>query len=221
MNVLHVCANPRPLEVSASKQLAVAFFTRLAELNPDIDVTNNDLYQSQPPFVSNDAIDYFWKPLSDENFQPTDAQKQAAKYAINQTDILCKTDVLVLTMPLWCNSMPAIMKAWIDQVIVPGRMFTFGQQCVVPLHKIQKVVLLVSSAGAFKEDDPEDGLTPAIRATFGYVGIDDIAVAWADGQDPRRYADAAERKEMALEAARELAEEVVEMAGEPPAEQPA
>ena len=44
MNVLHICANPRPVQESVSKQLATAFFMRLAERNPDINVTNVDLY---------------------------------------------------------------------------------------------------------------------------------------------------------------------------------
>ena len=36
MNVLHICANPRPVEESASKQLATAFFGKLLEANPDL-----------------------------------------------------------------------------------------------------------------------------------------------------------------------------------------
>ena len=52
MNVLHICANPRPIEESASKQLAAAFFARLVEKNPDVVVNNLDLYQDPPPYLS-------------------------------------------------------------------------------------------------------------------------------------------------------------------------
>ena len=56
-----------------------------------------------------------------------------------------------------------------------------------------------------------DGLTPDIRAIFGFIGVDDIQIAWADGQNTIRHFDSAERFEMAAEAAREIAEEVAEM----------
>ena len=38
MNVLHICGNPKPTDEAVSKQLAVAFFVKLAGINPDIEV---------------------------------------------------------------------------------------------------------------------------------------------------------------------------------------
>lgn len=212
MNILHICANPRPIAESTSKQIAASFFAKLAELNPDINVTNVDLYHNEPPFVSNEALRYFWAPLYQENYQPSNAEKKAAAYALHQTTVLKEADVLVLTMPMWCNSMPAIMKAWLDQVIVPGQLFSYGPEGVTPMHKLQRVVLLISSGGIFKENDPEDGLTPALRATFSFIGVTEIAIAWADGQDKAHHVDADTRKNLALESALEIAEELAEMA---------
>ena len=83
---------------------------------------------------------------------------------------------------------------------------------MVPTHRLKSVVLLVSSDQVYKEDDPLDGLTPAIRAIFSYIGVEEIHIAWADGQDTIRHFDSAERLELAMEAAREIAEELVEPA---------
>ena len=66
MNVLHVCANPKPTEESVSKQLATTFFSNLVTINPDIDITNLDLYQDPPPFLSYAAIRGFWYPINIE-----------------------------------------------------------------------------------------------------------------------------------------------------------
>ncbi|HOE37877.1 MAG TPA: NAD(P)H-dependent oxidoreductase, partial [Kiritimatiellia bacterium] len=110
----------------------------------------------------------------------------------------------------WLNSFPAILKAWLDQVLVPGKLFTFGPDGVIPIHHLRTVVLLVSSDSVYKEDDATDGLTPAIRAIFSYIGVDDIQIAWADGQDASRHFDSEQRREMALEAAREIAEDLAE-----------
>ena len=212
MNVLHVIANPRPAETSKSKKLALEFFTALTEKNPDVVVNNVDLYQNKPPFVTAEALNYFWGPVADPSYIPSKAEETAANFSNNNAQALVDADVLVLTMPVWLNSMPAILKAWLDQVLVPGKMFAFGPDGAAPIHHLRTVVLLVSSDQVYKEGDVLDGLTPALRAIFGYVGVDDVRIAWADGQDASRHFDSAERCEMACEAAREIAEEIAEMA---------
>lgn len=212
MNVLHICANPKPIGESVSKQLAVTFFTKLAEINPDVDVTNVDLYQNQPPFYSYDTYRCMWYPVFQPGYQPTTAEKNAAQYARDQGALVREADVLVLTMPMWNFSLPAIMKAWIDQVLAPGEVFTLSPEGVNPLHHIKKIILLVSSGGIYKEGDARDALSTQVSAAFGFVKIEDIAVVWADGQNTFFFSDSDERKKMALEAAQDLAEEVAEMA---------
>ena len=126
MNVLHVIANPRPIEESVSKQLAAAFFGKLLEKNPDITVNNVDLYQEPPPFLSLEAYRRFHAPLADAAYKPSKAEEDAIKYAKQQSEALRQADVLVLTMPMWAGGPPAIMKAWIDQVVQPDLMYTLG-----------------------------------------------------------------------------------------------
>ena len=212
MNVLHVIANPRPAETSSSKKLAFEFFAALTEKNPDVVVNNVDLYQNKPPYVSAEALNYFWGPVANPAYIPSKAEETAANFSNNNAQALIDADVLVLTLPVWLNSMPAILKAWLDQVIVPGKMFEFGAEGLVPTHHLRTVVLLVSSDQVYKENDVRDGLTPAIRAIFAYIGVDDIQIAWADGQDSSRHFDSNERREMAIEAAKEIAEELAETA---------
>jgi FMN-dependent NADH-azoreductase len=212
MNVLHVIANPRPAETSASKKLASEFFAALTEKNPDIVVNNIDLYQTKPPYVSAEALNYFWGPIANPAYIPSKSEEAAANFSNNNAQALVDADVLVLTMPVWLNSMPSILKSWLDQVLVPGKMFTFGPEGLVPTHHLKTVVLLVSSDQVYKEGDIRDGLTPAIRAIFAYIGVDDIQIAWADGQDSARHFDSNERREMAIEAAREIAEDIASMA---------
>ncbi|HOU20727.1 MAG: NAD(P)H-dependent oxidoreductase [Kiritimatiellae bacterium] len=211
MNVLHVIANPRPAETSSSKKLAFEFFAALTEKNPDVVVNNVDLYQNKPPYVSAEALNYFWGPVANPAYIPSKAEETAANFSNNNAQALIDADVLVLTLPVWLNSMPAILKAWLDQVIVPGKMFEFGAEGLVPTHHLRTVVLLVSSDQVYKENDVRDGLTPAIRAIFAYIGVEDIQIAWADGQDASRHFDSNERREMAIEAAKEIAEEIAEL----------
>jgi len=214
MNILHVCANPKPVEQSVSKQLAARFFGKLMELNPDVELNNIDLYQDKPPYYSNDLYRRMWNPVFDPTYEPSKAEEAAMNYAQKQIDELKKADVLVLTMPMWNFSAPGVMKAWMDQVLAPGFMFELTDDGPKPLHNITAIVLLVSSGGVYKEDDPRDALTRQVEAAFGFIGITDIRIVWADGQNPLFFSDSAVRREMAFDAAEEIAEELAEEAAE-------
>lgn len=211
MKILHVFANPKPTEESASKQLAAAFFAHLVQENPNFEVQNVDLYENPPPFLSYEAYRGFWYPVFIDGYQPTDNEIESMSYAMEQGEMFTQADVLVLTVPMHNFSVPAIMKAWIDQILAPDISFRMEEDGPKPVHKIKKMILLVASGGSYKEDDERDALTAQIRAAFGFIGIDDIAVAWADGQNPLFFHDSEMRKNMAIEAAQELAEEIAEM----------
>ncbi len=208
MNVLHVIGNPRPIEESVSKQLATAFLSKLLDRNPDVTVNNVDLYQDPPPYISLDAYHRIYNPLTNPSYVPSKAEEAAIGYAKTQAEMLCQADILVLTMPMWAGGPPAILKAWLDQVVQPGLAYELGSDGVKPLHQLRKIILLVASGDVYKEGDDRDGLTPTIRNTFGFVGVTDIEVAWADGQDAHFHSDGAERKQAAIEMAEELAEDV-------------
>ena len=210
MKVLHVCANPKPVEQSVSKQLAARFFSKLLELNPDIELNNIDLYQEKPPYYTNDFFRRMWMPVFDPAYEPSKAEEAAMNYAEKQVAELKNTDVLVLTTPMWNFSVPAVLKAWMDQVLSPGLLFELSEDGPTPTHSITKIVLLVASGGVYSEDDERDALTRQVRAAFGFIGITDIQIAWADGQNPLFFSDAESRREMAFEAAEELAEELAE-----------
>ncbi len=210
MKILHVMASPQSNDESVSKKMALEFFSALMEKNPDVEVENLDLYQNKPPFLSNEALRYFWKPVAEPGYVPSKQEEMAVNYSHNNAPSLAEADVLVITTPVWINGMPAILKAWLDQVVVPGVMFEMGSDGVKPTHHLQEVVLLVSSSDVYKEGDERDGLTPALRAVFAYIGVDNVQIAWADGQDAGRHFDAEERLNVALDAAREIAEDLAE-----------
>ncbi|MCB1071294.1 MAG: NAD(P)H-dependent oxidoreductase [Kiritimatiellae bacterium] len=210
MNVLHICANPRPIEESTSKQLAAAFFSKLIELNQEVEVNNVDLYQESPPFLSYDGYRRLWKPVEEPGYEPTKREDMALHYVNKQTELFRSADVLVLTMPMWQGGPPAIMKAWIDQMINPGVAYDLVEGNLRPLHQLRRIVLLVASGDIYKEDDPRDGITPIMRNAFNTIGIMDMDVAWADGQNKDLYPDWEERKQTAIEAAQEIAEDLAE-----------
>ena len=212
MNVLHVCANPKPTEESVSKQLASAFFGKLIELKPEVELVNVDLYDEKPPFYSYELYKRAWYPVFDENYEPSKVEEMAINYASKQAEAFNEADVLVLTMPMWNFSVPAIMKAWMDQILCPGLTFSISkEEGIKPLHKVKSIVLLVASGGVYKEDDERDALTRQVRSAFGFIGIDNLEVVWAEGQNPLFFDNHEENKAIAIEAATEIAEDIADM----------
>ena len=212
MNILHVCANPKPTEESISKQIASAFIGKLIELKPDVELVNVDLYDEKPPFYSYDLYKRAWYPVFDEGYEPSKVEEMSLNYAIGQIEKFKEADVLVLTMPMWNYSVPAIMKAWIDQILLPGYTFSVSKEDGAQgLHKIKRIVMLVSSGGVYKEDDDRDALTRQIRHGFEFIGINEIDVVWAEGQNPLFFDNSEENKAVAMEAATEVAEDIAEL----------
>ncbi|MEI6890766.1 MAG: NAD(P)H-dependent oxidoreductase [Pontiella sp.] len=220
MNVLHVCANPKPTEESVSKQLASAFFGKLIELQPEVELVNVDLYDEKPPFYSYELYGASWNPVFEEGYELSKVEEMSLNYASKQAKLFNEADVLVLTMPMWNFGVPGIMKTWIDQVLCPGLTFTISKKDgVKPLHKIKSIVLLVASGGVYKEDDPRDALSHQVRHAFEFIGIEDLEIVWAEGQTPLFYNDCDERKALALESAIETAEDIAEIDLTPVAEE--
>lgn len=214
MHILHVAANPKPIEESASKQVAMAFFMKIAELNAEVEVDNIDLYDNPPPYYSYPEYRNAWFPVLIEGYVPTREEENAANYALEQAARLNAADVLVITTPMWNYSVPGILKSWMDHVFTPGMTFTVERDGYKPIHKLKKVVIIAASGDTFKQNDPRDALTPMITSLFHDIGVEDVAFAWADGQDPLRFKDSDKRKRLAVDMAEELAEEVLELAGE-------
>lgn len=208
MNILHVIANPKPADEAHSKQLGDAFFKALEASQPGALVTEVDLYKNPPPYYDNETYRHFWYPVFDAAYKPSEKEKAAVKYALAQCELFNKADVLVLTTPMWNFGVPAILKAWLDQVLIPNVTFAIGKGGVKGLHHIRKVVVLASSGGTYAVGDLRDGIRNGITATMGFAGIIDIDVVWSQGQNPFFFQDHAERHAKAVREAVALGEKV-------------
>lgn len=208
MNILHVIANPKPEAESASKQLTAAFFAELKKAKPSVTVKEVDLYADPPPFYTYDVYRHFWYPVFDASYKPSARESLASAYALEQCALLKAADVVVLTSPMWNFSMPAILKAWLDQVIMPNHTFNISSSGVKGLHAVRKVVLLAASGGVYEPGDAREHLGAEVRTAFGFMGVTDVDIAWAEGQNPFFFADHAERKAKAVSAAAALGKAV-------------
>jgi NAD(P)H dehydrogenase (quinone) len=125
-------------------------------------------------------------PAAGERFKPQAEQMAAVRdgrldpAVAAQLDALLEADLLVLSFPLWWFSVPAILKGWLDRVLVMGAVFggdhgLFDEAALVG----RRAVLLVTTGGSPESFGPGSRfgdldalLFPIHHGTLRFVGYD-------------------------------------------------
>jgi FMN-dependent NADH-azoreductase len=96
-------------------------------------------------------------------------------------------DVLVIATPMHNYCVPAVLKAWVDQIVRIHRTFASTPGGKVGKLRDRPVWLVVASGGWFTGPSPSgapaqpDFLTPYVRAVLSTIGIEDLHVLTLEG----------------------------------------
>ncbi|MEU3795565.1 FMN-dependent NADH-azoreductase [Streptomyces fructofermentans] len=188
-HLLHIDSSARS-EGSASRRLSAEYTKAWKARNPHGTVTYRDLSIDTPDFVSPEWITGVFGPAEAANAD-TQAALDASELLIREIEA---ADVLVLGVPMYNFGVPAIFKAWIDQVVMGGRTFAFGENGPEGLIKGKKAIILRASGSDFDNPDfaPMDFHAPYIRGVLGWIGITDVEFIAVNGFTPEQI-DAAIR----------------------------
>lgn len=171
MKILHIDASARKGD-SVTRKLSAQLVSHLAK-NPG-QVTYRDLNDGLP-FVDEAKIAaYFTAPQA-----RTDEQREAIVMSDTIVSELKDNDVLVIGVPIYNFSMPAILKAWADLAARVGETFRYTATGPVGLLENKKAYVVIASGGT-KVDSQIDFLTPWLRYYLGFIGIKDVTVISAD-----------------------------------------
>jgi NAD(P)H dehydrogenase (quinone) len=187
MNVLIVHAHPEPQSFTAA--LRDQAVTTLQAQGHDVQVS--DLYAmnwnpvaAASDFSARENPDYLVYALE----QRLGVKGQSIAADIQQElDKLLWADLLILNFPIFWFSAPAMLKGWIDRVLVSGVCYggkRFYDQGGLAGKKALVTVTLGGREHMFGEraihGPLEDMLRPILRGTLAYVGFDVLApfVAW-------------------------------------------
>ena len=188
MNVLIVHAHPEPQSFNtALRDHSVKI---LAELGHMVEVS--DLYamgfnpvSGPDDFTDRANPDYLVYALEQRHGHETGT---LAPDIVAEIDKLIRCDLLILHFPLYWFSVPAIMKGWIDRVMVSG--LTYGGRRFYDRGglKGKKAMLTLTLGGReymLDSDEAihgklEDMLRPLLRGTLAYTGMTVLPpfVAW-------------------------------------------
>lgn len=192
--LLHLDASART-RGSLSRSLSTGFAGDWTEAHPGGTVVYRDLALEPLPHLNEGWIT--------AAFSAPDERDSALRFALSRSDALVDellaADVVLLGAPVYNFSVPASLKAWIDQVARAGR--TFAYTDAGPRGLLQgKQVVVVQTSGSGPEVLAGMGMdhhTSYLRGFFGFLGMDDVEVVAQWGAVPevaeRTLADAQER----------------------------
>src|SRR5262249_31466209 len=100
-------------------------------------------------------------------------------------DELVAADLILIGAPMYNFTISASLKAWIDQIVRPGRTVEYGPQGRKGLLEGKKVVVLASRGGSYPESPAETKLdyqAPYLRLILEFVGLKDVTFIHAENQ---------------------------------------
>jgi FMN-dependent NADH-azoreductase len=116
-------------------------------------------------------------------------------------------DRYVFGVPMFNFSVPSSFKAYIDQIVRPGKTFGVGPKGFEGLVKGKKALFITASGGSYTPGSVRADLNylePFLRGVFGFMGVTNMQFVVADNLN--RGGDAARQsRERAENALRELA----------------
>ena len=185
------------MERSLTRKLSGNFLHLLARQQVNIEIDELDLVRCPPPFMTPDWIaGAFSKTLLTE--QQTLALAKSDEY-IRQVE---KADLIIIGAPMYNYGMPAVLKAWFDQVARINKTFSFdlsrGDFPIAPVLSGKKMVLFTSSGEfGFQKGGIRDSfnhLVPHIRSCAHYLGVNTQSDFYHVGIEYQEFKD--ERHEL-------------------------
>lgn len=159
---------------SHSTAVADHFEACFREKHPDCKVISRQVADGSIPLISQSTIEGFYTPT--ENL--TDDLKAATVLSDTLISELQNADTVLITAPIYNFSVPAALKAWIDQIVRMGHTFSYKDGAFQGLAKTRRAVVICAyGAEGYLEGQPFSAanfLEPYLRFLLSFLGIKDI-----------------------------------------------
>jgi len=160
---------------SSSLALGTHFVKTFSAANPKVVVRVKDLSVNPVPHLDGEAISAGYVPEEGR----TDGQRKKHQYRLDLIDEIAEAKAIVVTLPMWNWSIPSVLKAYIDQIVMPGSLDPYGNRKLAG----KKVTVLLAAGGSYGPDShhPEwDFVSSYVKHIFVSLGSEDVVVIRAE-----------------------------------------
>ena len=196
-DLLHIEVSPLG-DHSISRSISKEFLATFNAKNPQATIVTRDLASEAIPHLDGETINAVYTPA--ENRTP-EAQAKHDYRMVLVEEVNSAQHILVST-PMWNYSVPSVLKAWIDHIIVPGRTKVTG-----------KVTVIISQGGSYAAGAPRAGWdwqSGFLKQVFSSLGATDVEIILSEfglaGVAPT-MADFVAQKSASIAAAKSAAQE--------------
>ncbi len=175
-SLLAVMASPRG-DYSISRHLTQSFVEAWKHHHEGGTVTTRDLFTTHLPFVDLPWIAGAYTPA--EQHSPEMEKSLAVSNELIAE--LQAADHIVIGTPMYNFTTPAILKAWIDQIVRVNVTFTPQYE---GLLKGKKATVIIASSGTYTPGAHAESYnfeSAYLRHILGFVGITDVNILLAGG----------------------------------------
>ncbi|WP_269585021.1 FMN-dependent NADH-azoreductase [Roseibium sp. Sym1] len=193
------------LEGSHSAAVADVFEAEYRQRNPGCRVITRNVADGSIPFIAQDTIEGF--------YAPQDTLSDDLKAATALSDALIAeiqgSDTLLLAVPIYNFSIPAALKAWIDQIMRIGHTFSMDETGFKGLVRARRAVIVCAyGAEGYLQEEPfaaANFLEPYLKFLFAFLGIETVEFVHVQGTATAAPEAFAERLDDARAQARKAA----------------
>jgi FMN-dependent NADH-azoreductase len=185
--ILHLRCSPRGAAAFSSR-MAEEVLARLLHHHKGAEIVFRDLSAQPPPVVDSAFSAAILGPPGE--VPPALVESEALIRELEAADLL------VIATPMHNYCVPAVLKAWVDQIVRIHRTFASTPGGKVGKLHDRPAWLVVASGGWFTGPSPSgapaqpDFLTPYVRAVLNTIGVFDLHILTMEGVT--RGADIAE-----------------------------
>ena len=193
MKLLQIDSSAR--SASVSRQLTAGFVSAWRRENPEGQVTQRDLATTAFPPITDEWL----KAAFETPDKRTGAQQQVLSLSETLTDELVAAHTIAIGAPMYNFTISSPLKAWIDQIVRPGKTVAYGPGGPKGLLIGKKVAVLTARGGSYSNGSPKAGYDyqePYLRVILAYIGLNDVTFIHAENQ--QRGDQAQQAREAAL-----------------------
>ena len=109
----------------------------------------------------------------------TDVQRETLALSDSLITEIKQADTIVIGSPVYNFSVPAVLKAWIDQIARVGVTFKYTPDGPVGLLSGKRAIIVIASSGTPVGSDI-DFASGYLKHIMGFIGITDVTIIAAD-----------------------------------------
>ena len=163
-------------ESSVSNQLSQIVINQLLEKNPESRVIFRDLALNPIPHFDTHQFSASMIPDEKKNAE----QKEASIYSVEALKEVQEADIIVIGVPFYNFTFPSTLKSWIDNIVVPGKTFSYADGTPKGLLQNKKIYLNFAVGGVY-ENGLIENMEHYLKSLFGFIGITDVEVFKSQG----------------------------------------